>query len=252
MAHIRSLFRQIIESRMAEKNSAENEDFIQTYMEAHEEMEETEVIELIDLCQVAFIAGTETTNATLNFAIVQLLNNPMWQEELFQEVTTVLEGGVPSMAILDKLPKLEATIQETLRVNPNVPLIMRATSHVTKIRDYVVPANCMVMVNAYHINYDPEIFPNPSTFNPKRWLCPDGTFNRGLVSSTPTFGTGRRICAGQPLARMELVLLLASLVQRYVLTTPEGCKVPSGQLGGDTLTVRPDDYSLTLQKRREA
>ena len=179
-AHIRSLFRQIIESRMAEKYSEENEDFIQTYIEAHKEMEEIDVTELIDLCQVAFIAGTETTNATLNFAIVQLLNNPVWQEELFQELTTVLEGGVPSMAILEKLPKLEATIQETLRVNPNVPLILRATSHVTKIRDYVVPANCMVMVNAYHINYDPEIFPNPSTFNPKRWLRPDGTFNRKM------------------------------------------------------------------------
>jgi cytochrome P450 len=250
--HIRSLFRKIVEERMAEKDSVENEDFIQSYIKEHEEMEEDEVVKLIDLCQLAFIAGTETTNATLNFAIVHLLNNPSWQEELFQEVTAVLGGEVPSMAILEKLPKLEATIQETLRVNPNAPLTFRATSQVTKVRDYVVPANCMVLVNVYHINYDPEIFPNPSAFNPIRWLRPDGTFNRDLVSSAPSFGTGRRICAGQPLARMELVLLLASLVQRYVLTAPEGCKVPSGQIGGDTLTVRPDDYSLFLQKRREA
>jgi cytochrome P450 len=250
--HIRSLFRKIVEERMAEKDSVENEDFIQSYIKEHEEMEEDEVVKLIDLCQLAFIAGTETTNATLNFAIVHLLNNPAWQEELFQEVTAVLDGEVPSMAILEKLPKLEATIQETLRVNPNAPLTFRATSQVTKVRDYVVPANCMVLVNVYHINYDPEIFPNPSAFNPIRWLRPDGTFNRDLVSSAPSFGTGRRICAGQPLARMELVLLLASLVQRYVLTAPEGCKVPSGQIGGDTLTVRPDDYSLFLQKRREA
>ena len=50
---------------------------------------------------------------------------------------------------------------------------------------------------------------------------------------------------------MELVLLLASLIQRYVLTTPAGSKVPSGQLSGDTIVVRPGDYSLVLQKRRE-
>ena len=84
----------------------------------------------------------------------------------------------------------------------------------TNIRDYVVPANCIVLVNAYHINYDPVIFPNPATFSPMRWLRSDGTFNRkirikcynsifsgDLVSAAPTFGTGRRICVGQPLAR---------------------------------------------------
>ena len=140
------------------------------------------------------IAGTETTNATLNFAIVHLLNNPSWQEELFQEVTAVLGGEVPSMAILEKLPKLEATIQETLRVNPNAPLTFRATSQLTKVRDYVVPANCMVLVNVYHINYDPEIFPNPSAFNPIRWLCPDGTFNRKIFIKSFPIPLFRRSC----------------------------------------------------------
>ena len=111
MAHIRSLFREIIEKRMVEADSAENEDFIHSYLQAHDEMGEAEVVELLDLCQIAFIAGTETTSATLNFAIIHLLNDPAWQEELFQEVRTVLGGGMPSMAILEKLPKLEATIQ---------------------------------------------------------------------------------------------------------------------------------------------
>ena len=192
--HIRSLFRKIVEERMAEKDSVENEDFIQSYIKEHEEMEEDEVVKLIDLCQLAFIAGTETTNATLNFAIVHLLNNPSWQEELFQEVTAVLGGEVPSMAILEKLPKLEATIQETLRVNPNAPLTFRATSQLTKVRDYVVPANCMVLVNVYHINYDPEIFPNPSAFNPIRWLRPDGTFNRKIFIKSLPIPLFRRSC----------------------------------------------------------
>ena len=182
MAHVRSLFRQIVEKRMAETDSEEHEDFIQSYIEAHEKMEENEVIELIDLCQSAFIAGTDTTSATLNFAIVHLLNDLSWQEELFQEVSTVLQGDEPSMANLEKLPKLEATIQETLRVNPNNPMTIKATSQVTKVRDYVVPANCLVLVNAYHINYHPETFPDPSTFSPMRWLRPDGTFNRRIHS----------------------------------------------------------------------
>ena len=84
------------------------------------------------------------------------------------------------MQDLEKLPKLEATIEETLRLNPNAPMLFKATAHATKVRNYVVPANCLVLVNAYHINYDPVVFPNPATFSPMRWLRSDGTFNRKI------------------------------------------------------------------------
>ena len=237
--HIRSLFRKIVEERMAEKDSVENEDFIQSYIKEHEEMEEDEVVKLIDLCQLAFIAGTETTNATLNFAIVHLLNNPSWQEELFQEVTAVLDGEVPSMAILEKLPKLEATIQETLRVNPNAPLTFRATSQLTKVRDYVVPANCMVLVNVYHINYDPEIFPNPSAFNPIRWLRPDGTFNRKIFIKSFPIPLFRRSCVFRSLFWNR---------ETYMCwTTP--CKVTdltnASLLTTDNSSGRPETFETT-------
>ena len=123
-------------------------------------MDEEEINTLVDRCQDVFIGGTETTSATLNFAIVHLLNNPSWQEELFEEISITLKGGVPSMEDLEKLPKLEATIQETLRLNPNAPMLFKATADATRVREYVVPANCLVVnINAYHINYNPLIFP---------------------------------------------------------------------------------------------
>ena len=83
------------------------------------------------------------------------------------------------MEDLEKLPKLQATIQETLRLNPNGPMIPKATAHATQVHGYVVPANCQVWVNVYHINYDPVTFPDPTNFSPERWLHPDGTFRRG-------------------------------------------------------------------------
>ena len=51
---------------------------------------------------------------------------------------------------------------------------------------------------------------------------------------------------------MELVLLLSTLIQRFVLSVPEGCKLPSGQLSGDALLVQPEQYSLVLHRRTEA
>ena len=178
LSHLRNLFREKIEKRIAEQGWVENDDFTSSYLQAHETMDQEEISTLVDLCQDAFVGGTETTSATLNFVIVHLLNNPMWQEELFQEISTVLQGSVPSMDDLEKLPKLGATIQETLRLNPNVPMLFKATAQATKVRDYMVPANCLVMVNAFHINYDPVTFPDPAIFSPQRWLHPDGTFRR--------------------------------------------------------------------------
>ena len=172
VGHIRNFFWHIIEKQIAEKDSLE------AYLQTHQTMDEKEINNLVDLCQDMFLAGTDTTSTTLNYVIVHLLNNPSWQEELFHEIKTAFQGGVPSMEDLEKLPKLEATIQETLRLNPNGPLILRATAHATKVRNYVVPANCQVWVNVYHINYDPTTFPDPTAFSPERWLRPDGTFRR--------------------------------------------------------------------------
>ena len=50
---------------------------------------------------------------------------------------------------------------------------------------------------------------------------------------------------------MELVLLLATLIQHFVLKMPEHCKLPSGQLSSADITVRPEEYSLLLQRRRD-
>jgi len=251
VAFLRNLFRQMIEKQIAMRDSVESDDFTGAYLQEHEAMGEKEINNLVDLCQDMFITGTDTTSTTLNFVIVHLLNNPSWQEELFHEITTAFQGGAPSMEDLEQLPKLEATIQETLRLNPNGPLIPKATAHATKVRNYVVPANCQVWVNAYHINYDPVTFPDPTSFSPQRWLRPDGTFRRDLVPAVLTFGFGRRMCVGQPLARMEMVLLLSTLIQRFVLSVPEGCKLPSGQLSGSAILVKPEQFSLVLNRRTE-
>ena len=51
--------------------------------------------------------------------------------------------------------------------------------------------------------------------------------------------------------RMEMVLLLSTLIQRFVLSVPEGCKLPSGQLSGDGLLRQPEQYRLALNRRTE-
>ena len=54
-----------------------------------------------------------------------------------------------------------------------------------------------------------------------------------------------------PNIRMELVLLLSTLIQRFVLSVPEGCKLPSGQLSGNAILVQAEQFSLVLNRRTE-
>ena len=50
---------------------------------------------------------------------------------------------------------------------------------------------------------------------------------------------------------MELVLLLSTLIQRFHLSVPEWCNLPSGQLSGDALLVQPEQYKLVLNRRTQ-
>merc|ERR1712179_643800 len=237
---IRNMFKDIIEKRMTEEECGESEDFIDDYMKAHKAMDETEVNTLLDLCQDLFVAGTETTSSTLNFAIAHLLNHPAWQEEVFLELSSVLQDRKPSMDDIQHLPKLQAIVQETLRLNPNAPLILHATAQQTRLRDFVIPANCLVLINVYHINYDPVTFPDPTSFQPGRWLTADGSFRHDLVFRVPTFGEGRRVCVGKALAKTEMLLFLASVLRHFSFAVPEGDKLPSGKLDGDQFLVAPE------------
>jgi cytochrome P450 len=153
------------------------------------------------------------------------------------------------MADLQDLPKMEATIAETLRLCPASPLLMKANCETAMLRDYLIPANTMIMVNVYHINRDPQVFPDPDTFNPWRWITEDGKFRGELLDKTPTFGVGRRACIGRPLARMELFLLLCRLMQTFAFTVPEGHQRPSGSMVGVSVTPGPPSYMLKLEIR---
>ena len=48
-----------------------------------------------------------------------------------------------------------------------------------------------------------------------------------------------------------MLLLLLTLIKQFVLSVPEGCKLPSGQLSGNVLLVQPEQYRLVLKRRRE-
>ena len=85
-----------------------------------------------------------------------------------------------------------------------------------------IPKDCVVLPQVTTVLDNPQVFINPDRFDPERFLEADGkTFNKTAVDNLVPFSLGKRQCAGESLAHMELFLILVALMQRYSFTIPE-------------------------------
>uniref|UniRef100_A0A4X1V6R6 Steroid 21-hydroxylase n=1 Tax=Sus scrofa TaxID=9823 RepID=A0A4X1V6R6_PIG len=195
-----------------------------------------------------FIGGTETTANTLSWAVVYLLHHPeiQWrlQEELDRELGPGAAGSRVPYKDRARLPLLNATIAEVLRLRPVVPLALphRATRP-SSIFGYDIPEGTVVIPNLQGAHLDETVWEQPHEFRPDRFLAP------GANPSALAFGCGARVCLGEPLARLELFVVLVQLLQAFTLLPPEGA-LPSLQPhphSGINLKVQP--FQVRLQPR---
>ncbi|CAI9101623.1 OLC1v1038991C1 [Oldenlandia corymbosa var. corymbosa] len=164
---------------------------------------------LLDL----FIAGTDTTSGTVEWAMAELLRNPeklqKGREEL--NLATGLEKGVVQESDISRLPYLQSIVKETFRLHPPGPLLApHQASEDVEINGYTVTKDTQILVNAYAIGRD-EIWEEPEMFKPERFLESEIDIKGKHFELIP-FGAGRRICPGLPLAYRMVHLMLASLI----------------------------------------
>ncbi|MCA9489471.1 MAG: cytochrome P450 [Myxococcales bacterium] len=188
--------------------------------------------ELRDEAITAFVAGHETTALALTWTWVLLGENPVELEPLLAEVRDVLGDRPATVADWPKLPRVQATLDEAMRLLPPVWAIGREAQQDMVIRQHAIPRGAQLLVSQWAVHHDPRWFPNPMAFDPSRWL--DGLHDRLPRFAFFPFGGGPRVCIGQHFALMEAVLVLATILQRGVLRTtgPRPALMPS-------ITLRP-------------
>ncbi|NWX53545.1 CP21A hydroxylase, partial [Promerops cafer] len=116
---------------------------------------------LVDL----FIGGTETTAAALGWAVAFLLHRPELQARLRAE----LEGaqGPPGPGDMGRLPLLQATVSETLRLRPPAPLALpHCALHHTSLGGLPVVPGTVLVPNLLAAQQDPDIWQHPEVFLP--------------------------------------------------------------------------------------
>lgn len=156
------------------------------------------------------VAGHETTASLLAFALYSLAEHPEWQERVVSEVREVVGAREPGFDDVPKLPLTRAVIDETMRLFPPAWAFERQALEDDTIAEGRIRKGAIVGVSTYLLHRDPELFPEPEVFDPKRFL--PGAPERHKLAYIP-FGGGPRTCIGNTFAITEAVLVLAMLVR---------------------------------------
>ncbi|KAL6709911.1 hypothetical protein ACN47E_000696 [Coniothyrium glycines] len=220
---IKKVARDLIHTKRAklEKGEAKDMDILSVAMESGGFSDE----DLVNQLMTFLAAGHETTASAMSWAVYLLCKHPDVQAKLRHELRSELPAILdPSRQIssteIDRLPYLNAVLNETMRLFPPVPLTLREAARDTTIQGAFVPAGTTIVICPWATNTSVHLWgADARAFHPDRWLAP-GHANTGGADSnyaTTTFLHGPRSCIGRDFAKAEFACLVASLVGRFAV-----------------------------------
>ena len=161
--------------------------------------------ELRDELVTLLLAGHETTATSVAWAVERLVRHPAKLARLTDEVDAG-EGE----------EYMTAVVNETLRVRPVVPLVVRVLTGEMRVGDRTLPAGTRVVPCIYLVNRNPRVYDAPDEFRPERFLddAPE-TF------SWIPFGGGIRRCIGASFAQLEMKLILRTALRELRPRLPD-------------------------------
>ena len=146
-------------------------------------------------------------------------------------------------------PYTEAVIHEIQRKGNISPMgLFHQTTETIKVGEYEIPPDTLLIPLIGEIMHDPEHFPEPSKFEPERYLTTETNRN---VKFTPhprviPFCVGKRKCLGEPLARMTLYKFFTTILQKYEIVSGQDAPILDDR--NDSFVCGPKSYKLKFLK----
>ncbi|SON55075.1 putative bifunctional P-450/NADPH-P450 reductase 2 [Hartmannibacter diazotrophicus] len=187
-----------------------------------------------------FMAGHETTAATLTWAWYLISSAPWAEEKMLEEIARVCGDRAPTVEDVPQLDYCRAVIEETLRLYPPVPILGRQAREADKLGDIDVQPASLVIVVPWLLHRSPDLWEEPNRFMPERFLD-----RRPTPYTYVPFAAGPRICAGLQFGLTESILCLATLAQRFKVRVADGfhaspvCRLTLRPAGGLPVTITP-------------
>ena len=194
LAEVNRLLLEEIRARRRDPTLDERDDVLSRLILAGESEDE----ELRDQIMTLLVAGHETSSTGLAWTFERLLRHP----------ATLARAREGDDSYLD------AVVQESLRVRPVLPVVLRQLRAPVSLGGYELPAGVTVMPAITLMHDNPALFSEPRRFKPERFLNGDG----GTYAWIP-FGGGRRRCLGAAFASLEMRVVLRTILHAAELRT---------------------------------
>ncbi|KAK5992086.1 N-acetyltryptophan 6-hydroxylase ivoC [Cladobotryum mycophilum] len=200
--------------------------------------------------EVSTITGAafETSAATLRLILYYVYGDAKILRRLRAELATATKGHNTTntadldVAAFEQLPYLTAVIMEGLRLSPGIATRMAriAPDRDLEYREWRIPAGTPVGMTTLLMHTDEQIYPEPKSFEPERWI--DMDVRRKANKTYAPFARGTRICLGMHLAWAEMYIVLAALVQRFDLQF-DGAGPKDVECASDQFIIGTEDQS---------
>ncbi|KAJ7654696.1 cytochrome P450 [Mycena polygramma] len=163
-----------------------------------------------------YVGGADTTVSALGTFFLAMLANPEAQKTAQAEIDSVIGNAtLPDFADEESLPYVSALIKEVLRWRSVTPI---AIPHFLTVEDeykgYRLPADSIVIPNAWAMLHDEVMYPDSYSFKPERFLL-NGKLNPAIRSPDAAFGFGRRICPGRHMAHSSVWITIVSILATF-------------------------------------
>ncbi|XP_014113108.1 PREDICTED: cytochrome P450 2K1-like [Pseudopodoces humilis] len=176
---------------------------------------------LLSLVSNLFTAGVETISTTLNWGFLLMLKYPEIQKKVQEEIEQVIGSNPPRIEHRAQMPYTDAVIHEIQRFANILPLdLPHETAADVTLKGYFIPKGTYIIPLLTSVLKDQSQWEKPDMFYPEHFLDANGKFVK--KDAFMPFSAGRRICAGETLAKMELFLFFTSLLQRFNFHPPPG------------------------------
>ena len=242
-AEIRTLIATLVSQRMAAINAGTAPDDLATRIMTTPDPETGRRFtaeEMVDQIAIFFLAGHETSAASISWALWLLANSPEWQDRVAAEA-----GALHDMSSLAQLRATRAVYRESLRLYPPVPMMVREAANTETFREREVPGGAQLILSPWHLHRHQRLWDRPDDFDPGRWETPEG--KASARDAFIPFSAGQRVCPGAGFAMMEGVIMLARITGAFRLSPGDTAPVPVARL-----TVRGrDGIMIRLERRRQ-
>ncbi|PKU78540.1 cytochrome P450 71A1-like [Dendrobium catenatum] len=172
------------------------------------------------------IAGIDTTFATLDWCMTELVRNPEVMKKVKDELRKVAHGeDMIIEELLGQLSYLKVFIKEVIRLHPSSPLLLpRESLEECQIQGYNIPKQTRLVINAWAFGRDKSYWEAPEQFKPERFFDSNVDYKGKDFYFIP-FGVGRRICPGMDFSMVVIEIALANLLHCFDWSLPRGITV---------------------------